>query len=257
MILPVIPVFAILFLKKFTEREGSCMRKNTTKSALLVIDMEDAFINKNSPLCNPMAEATIPACVRAVNSARAKRIPVFFVKRVYRNDGSDVELTRYKRWDDGGRPLGPSSIGEGSAQAPEGLRPISGDYTIIKPRFSAFFQTELDLILRRLQVRTVILCGTATPNCIRTTAYDAFSLDYNVLILQDCCSSITQEIQDANLADMARVGAQLMTSVQFKDYREAAAEKNVQAILEKVEATAIAPEPFSDSQSDVRSIDNW
>lgn len=233
------------------------MRRNTTKSALLVIDMENAFISKNSPLCNPMAEATIPACVRAVNRARAKSIPVFFVKRIYRNDGSDVELTRYKRWEEGGRPLGPSSIGEGSAQAPEGLRPVRGDYTIIKPRFSAFFQTELDLILRRLQVRTVILCGTATPNCIRTTAYDAISLDYNAVILQDCCSAITQEIQDANLADMARVGVQLITSAQFEDYREATAEENVQAILERVEASDIAPEPFSDSQADVRALDNW
>lgn len=222
-----------------------------------MIDMENAFINKNSPLCNPMAEATVPACVRTVNHARAKRIPVFFVKRIYRNDGSDVELTRYKRWEDGGRPLGPSSIGEGSAQAPEGLRPIRGDYTIIKPRFSAFFQTELDLILRRLQVRTVILCGTATPNCIRTTAYDAISLDYNAVILQDCCSSVTQEIQDANLADMARIGVQLITSAQFEDYRDAAAEENVQAILEKVEASDVAPEPFPDSQADVRSLDNW
>jgi nicotinamidase-related amidase len=204
-----------------------------------------------------MAESIIPACVRAVNSARAKSIPVFFVKRVYRSNGSDVELARYRRWEDGGRPLGPSSTGEISAQAPEGLRPIRGDYTIIKPRFSAFFQTELDLILRRLQVKTVILCGTATPNCIRTTAYDALSLDYNVLLLQDCCSSITQEIQDANLADMARVGAQLMTSAQFEDYREAAAGKNVREILEKVEASDIAPEPFSDSQVDVRSVDNW
>jgi len=233
------------------------MRKNTTRSALLVIDMENAFINKESPLCNPMAEATIPACTRAVNGARGKSVPVFFVKRIYRSDGSDVEYTRHKRWEEGGRPLGPSSTGKYSAQAPEGLRPMRGDYTIIKPRFSAFFHTELDLILRRLQVKTVILCGTATPNCIRTTAYDAISLDYEVIILKDCCSSITQEIQDANLADMERIGVQLMTSTQFEDYRKASDENTAQAILEEIEASDIAPEPFSDSQLDVRSVDHW
>ena len=238
-------------------KECSDMRKNTTRSALLVIDMENAFISKNSSLCNPMAESTIPACIRAVNSARDMSIPVFFVKRIYRSDGSDVEYTRHRRWEDGGRPLGPSSIGECSAQAPEGLRPMRGDYTIIKPRFSAFFHTELDLILRRLQVKTVILCGTATPNCIRTTAYDAISLDYEVLILEDCCSSITQEIQNANLADMERIGVQLMTSAQFEGYREASVGNTAQAILEEIEASDIAPEPFSDSQSDVRSIDRW
>ncbi len=233
------------------------MRKNTTRSALLVIDMENAFISKNSPLCNPMAESTIPACIRAVNSARNKSIPVFFVKRIYRSDGSDVEYTRHRRWEDGGRPLGPSSIGECSAQAPEGLRPIRGDYTIIKPRFSAFFHTELDLILRRLQVKTVILCGTATPNCIRTTAYDAISLDYEVSLLEDCCSSITREIQSANLADMERIGVRLMTSAQFEDDGEVPAENTAQAILAEIESSDIAPEPFSDSQSDVCSIDRW
>jgi nicotinamidase-related amidase len=232
------------------------MGKNTTKSALLMIDMENAFISKSSPLCNPMAEATIPACIRAVNSARGKNIPVFFVKRIYRNDGSDVELTRYKCWENG-RFLGLSSKGDCSAQAPEGLRPIRGDYTIVKPRFSAFFQTELDLILRRLQVKTVILCGTATPNCIRTTAYDAISLDYNVVILPDCCSSATQEIQDANLADMERIGVQLMTGTQFESYRESSVENTAQTILEKIESSDVAPEPFSDSQSEVRSVDNW
>lgn len=233
------------------------MSRNTTRSALLVIDMENAFLSRESPLCNPMAGATIPACVAAVSSARAKNIPVFFVKRIYRADGSDVEHTRYKSWEAGGRPLGPSSTGECSAQAPEGLRPIKGDYTIIKPRFSAFFQTELDLILRRLQVRTVILCGTATPNCIRTTAYDAVSLDYNVVLLEDCCSSATREIQDANMADMKRLGARIMTGVEFEDYGKVPIEDAARRIWEGIEAGDVAPEPFSDSQEDVRFIDKW
>lgn len=233
------------------------MSRNTTRSALLVIDMENAFISKDSPLCNPMAAAMVPACVAAVNSARAKNIPVFFVKRIYRGDGSDVEHTRYRSWEAGGRPLGPSSTGGRSAQAPAGLRPVRGDYTIIKPRFSAFFQTELDLILRRLQVRTVILCGTATPNCIRTTAYDAVSLDYNVLLLTDCCSSATREIQDANMADMERTGMRLMTGAEFEDYGGFPGGDAAEAILREIEARDAAPEPFSGSQESVCLIDNW
>lgn len=72
------------------------------------------------------------------------------------------------------------------------------------------------MILRRLGVDTVILAGTTTPNCIRTSCYDALSLDYNVIVLSDCTSSVTQEVQDANLADMARVGAQIMTLNELK-----------------------------------------
>ena len=85
----------------------------------------------------------------------------------------------------------------------------------MKPRFSAFFQTELDLILRRLGVKTMLLAGTTTPNCIRTTCYDGLSLDYNIAVLSDCCSSNTEEIQRVNLEDMQRAGAVLVTNAEF------------------------------------------
>ena len=165
------------------------MKENPSRAALLVIDMENGFVTPQGGHCIRGAAATVPACVRAVELAREKGIPVFFVKRIYRADGSDVELTRYEGWKAGGRACGPASLGPNSAQAPEGLQPQPGDYTICKPRWSAFFHTELDLILRRLDIRTVILTGTTTPNCIRTSCYDAMALEYNTVILTDCCSA--------------------------------------------------------------------
>lgn len=233
------------------------MGKNTTRSALLVIDMENAFLSKESAHCVPMAAATVPACVRAVRTARSKQIPVFFIKRLYRINGSDVELSRYLLWREGGRSLAPGSTGPFSAQAPEGLRPIPGDYTIIKPRYSAFFQTELDLILRRLAVDTVILCGTAVPNCIRTTAYDADSLGYGVVLLEDCCSSATQEIQDANLADLRRIGVHLLTASDLETYDERTVENLASVIREDMETSGIAPEPWAESEAGVFRIDLW
>lgn len=191
--------------------------QNTTKSAFILIDMENGFITPDSAHCIAGAAATVPACADAIETARQKGIPIFFVKRIYRADGSDVECTRHDTWLHGGRSMSPGSFG---AEEPEALRPRPGDYTIIKPRWSAFFQTELDLILRRLGVRTVILAGTTTPNRIRTTCYDANALDYNVVVLSDCTSSQTEEIQRANLEDMARMGAHVMTADDFKGYNE-------------------------------------
>ena len=191
--------------------------KNYTRSALIVIDMEKGFIDPASAHCIKGAAATIPACIRATEIARSKGIPVFFVKRHYRENGSDVESTRYGAWVKGGKSMRPHTEG---AMEPEGLAPKEGDYAIIKPRWSAFFGTELDLILRRLSVRRVILAGTTTPNCIRTTCYDANSLDYNVAVLTDCTSSQTEEIQRVNLADMERMGAILMDTAAFEDYDE-------------------------------------
>ncbi len=191
--------------------------KNPTKSAFILIDMEQGFIDPASAHCIKGAAATVPTCEKAIQMSRQKGIPIFFVKRVYRENGSDVECTRYQSWIAGGRSMAPGSYG---AQEPESLRPQPGDYTIIKPRWSAFFQTELDLILRRLGIRTVILAGTTTPNCIRTTCYDANALDYNVVILSDCTSSQTEEIQQANLADMERMGALVINTCEFEHYGE-------------------------------------
>lgn len=220
------------------------MKENKTRSALLVIDMENGFIQEESAHCIVNARATVKACIKAVETAREKGIPVFFVKRIYRRDGSDVEMTRYSGWKKGGRAMGPSSKGPDSAQAPEGLKPQPGDYTIIKPRWSAFFHTELDLILRRLHVDTVILTGTTTPNCIRTTCYDANSLEYHVVILKDCCSSQTEEIQRVNIEDMERMGAQIMDCAAFENYGEDTAEKISEKIYREMLESCEVPEPF-------------
>lgn len=233
------------------------MKPNPTRSALLLIDMEQGFVHPQGGHCIRGAAATVPACARALELARSKGIPVFFVKRVYRNDGSDVELTRYAAWKSGGRACGPASEGPNSAQAPEALRPRAGDYTIIKPRWSAFFQTELDLILRRLDVRTVILAGTTTPNCVRTTCYDAIALEYNTVVLTDCCSSQTEEIQRVNLEDMARAGAVLMDSAAFAAYGPDTIPDRSAAIRKAMLAEDVPPEPFSPNGGPVGWTDLW
>lgn len=66
-------------------------------TALVVIDMENAFISKESPLCIQEAAKSVPACGRVIRKARERGIPVFFVNRIYRRNGSDVEFTRYEQ----------------------------------------------------------------------------------------------------------------------------------------------------------------
>ena len=233
------------------------MRPNPTRSALLLIDMENGFVDPRGGHCIRFAQSTIPACAQALELARSKGIPVFFVKRIYRADGSDVELTRYQAWKAGGRACGPASEGCNSAQAPKALRPQPGDYTIIKPRWSAFFQTELDLILRRLDVRTVLLAGTTTPNCVRTTCYDAIALEYNTVVLTDCCSSQTEEIQRVNLGDMERAGAILMDNAAFAAYGPDTVRDLSAAIRAEMLESGAVPEPFSPQENATGWTDLW
>ncbi len=185
------------------------------RTALIIIDMQRGFISKSSPLCISGAEATVPACAALAENCRRRGVPVFFVIRRYRADGSDVEHTRYDAWLRGGKPLSPGCPEEVSDAMPEELCPRTGDYIIVKPRFSAFFGTELDVMLRRLGVDTLLLAGTTTPNCIRTACYDGLSLEYNIAVVSDCTSSVSEEIQAANLRDMANVGARIISSADF------------------------------------------
>ncbi len=186
------------------------MNIDKDKTALLIIDMQKAFVEPGAAHCIAGAKATVPSCAAAVAKARAEGIPVFWIRRQYREDGSDVEFTRYDSWLAGGKTMSPGSTGINSDELADGLEAKPGDYHIIKPRWSAFFQTELDLILRRRGINTILLAGTTTPNCIRTTCYDGIALDYRVILLRACCSSQTAEIQEANFADMERIGAEII-----------------------------------------------
>lgn len=191
-------------------RGGMKMKQFRTNSAVIVIDMQNGFLEPESPLCIRGAKATVPACSRVIRQARKEQVPVFFVNRRYRADGSDVELVRKELWEQGGRPLSEMACGPLSAENPPELGRGPRDYMLVKPRFSAFFHTELDLLLRRKQIKTIYLLGTTTPNCIRTTCYDGLALDYDVVIVADCCSSNTEEIQQANLRDMKNIGAEIV-----------------------------------------------
>ena len=183
--------------------------------ALVVIDMQRGFLDASSPLFIPGAADTVPACARAIDCCHRAGVPVVFAVRHYRADGTDVEKPRAAAWASGGKPLSEDCAAHLSDAFPDAFTVLPQDYVLVKPRFSAFFHTSLDLILRRLGVQTVLLAGTTTPNCIRTTCYDAISLDYDAVVLSDCTSSVTDAVQAANLADMQRVGATVCASTEL------------------------------------------
>ncbi|MEC4176930.1 isochorismatase family protein [Adlercreutzia sp. R7] len=180
------------------------------RAALIVIDMQQGFIDAASPLCIAGAAATIPACAQALAAARSLGMAVFHVRREYAEDGSDVEAVRYATWAEGGKPL--SSAWPESLACPPELEPLPSETVVIKPSWSAFFGTGLHERLAAAGMRTVVLAGTTTPNCVRSTAYDAMALGYNVVVLADATSSRTPAVQEANLEDMAFVGCQIITA---------------------------------------------
>ena len=96
-----------------------------------------------------------------------------------------------------------------------GLEPRAGDPHVVKRRWSAFLQTELDWILRRLGVVSVAVAGTQIPNCLRATVYDAISYGYETVMLSDCCSAQSDEVAESNYRDMRNVGVDCLPLTEF------------------------------------------
>lgn len=183
------------------------------RAAFLLIDMQNGFIDGASPLCIAGAAATVPACAHALAAAREHGLAVFHVRRAYAADGSNVEAVRWEVWAEGGRPL--SSADPMSLACPSELAPAPGEPVVVKPSWSAFFGTDLDALLRARGIGTLVLAGTTTPNCVRSTAYDGLARGFNVAVLRDATSSRSPEAQEANLADMEAAGIQLIHTDDF------------------------------------------
>ena len=182
---------------------------NLTRSALLIIDMQNDFVLPGAPMEVAGAMATVTNIAGVLNRFRQSQQPVFHVVREHRADGSDVDRFRQSGFESGLTFVVPGTNG---CEIVDDLAPIDSDYRLVKPRFSAFMQTELDFMLRRLQIDQLVICGTQYPNCIRATVLDAVSLDYQVTLVTDSCSAQTKAIAAANITDISNVGAKCVTT---------------------------------------------
>ena len=182
------------------------------ESVLLMIDMEKAFVEPKAALSILGAKYTVPACEALLDDAREIGIEVIWIKRVYSEDGSDMEIPRRRMLKKRGITgvLAPDSKGVNSIEEPDGLTRLDDEQVIIKPRWSAFFDTGLNDILKEKSIKNVILAGTTTPNCVRATCYDSIAYDYRTLVMERCTSSQTDVIQKNNLEDMRRAGAEIV-----------------------------------------------
>jgi nicotinamidase-related amidase len=169
------------------------------RAALIVIDMQQgaylSFEEAGIPLMPGFAEQ-VERVVRVVDACRAAGVPVVFTQEVHRRDLVDF-----------GRELdGDESIhcleGDRGTELVEELRPREGDYFIAKRRYSCFFGTDLEILLRGLGVQTLLLVGGLTDVCVHYTFADAHQWDYHVRVLEDCVLGSTVARHDASLSAM-------------------------------------------------------
>lgn len=128
-----------------------------------------------------------------VDRAREVGLPVVFVQEVHKRSG--IDFGRELDGSEGVHTL----EGDPTTDLLDGLEPTADEYLIRKRRYSAFFATELDLVLRAHRAEAVLLVGGLTDVCIHYTAVDAHQHDYRVRVIADCVGGSSQEAHDASL----------------------------------------------------------
>lgn len=169
------------------------------RTALLVIDMIREFVTGR--LGGAHAQAVVPYIRRLVEAARRGGSPVVYVTDAHL-EGLDHEFDVWGSHAVAGSPE--------AEMVPE-LEPGEGDHRLLKRRYSAFYATGLDALLRELSVNTVVLTGVLTNICIQHTAADAYFRGYRVVVPTDCVNSLTPGEQETSLAFMKRMYNAMLT----------------------------------------------
>jgi biuret amidohydrolase len=166
------------------------------RAAVLVIDMQRNFIDDGAVSFCPGGQATVPKIKELLIHARKAGIPVIFTKEIHRKNRIDFGRER-----DCSRPEH-CLEGTPAVEVVNELKPEPEDYVITKRRFSAFFGTELEVILAGLGIKpddTLILTGVATNVCVHYTAVDAYQRNYRIRVVEDCVAGRSLEAHEAAL----------------------------------------------------------
>ena len=156
--------------------------------AILVVDMLNDFVT--GALGCDRARAIVPATAHLLDAARKAGVPVIFCNDAHL-PGIDREL---KIWGDH------AIVGTKGAEVIPELGLCDKDYVVPKRRYSGFFQTDLDILLKELGVKTVVMTGLHAHMCVRHTSADAYCLGYDVVAAKEAMNSFTEEDYQGGLA---------------------------------------------------------
>jgi ureidoacrylate peracid hydrolase len=171
------------------------IRFDGRRTAVLVIDMLNDFCKPGGAMVLSGYERLVAPQRAIIEAARETGARVIFVVDSHRpNLQRDREFLKRT----------PHCLeGSWGARVIDDLEARSDDIYVIKRRYSAFFNTDLDLTLRDLEVTTVIVMGVVTNICVRSTVHDAFFLGYQVVVPEDAVAATGPREQDSSLYDIA------------------------------------------------------
>ena len=180
------------------------------RTALIIIDMQRDFLQPGgfgAALGNDVSRlhAAVAPCADVLAAARKAGLFVIHTREGHRPDLADAPRLKVERGDPSMRIGAPGPMGRilvrgepGHDIIPE-LYPVAGEPVIDKPGKGAFYQTDLELMLKNRSIETLLVCGVTTEVCVNTTVREANDRGYRCIVLSDCCASYFLEFHDIGL----------------------------------------------------------
>lgn len=184
------------WLKHILPVNSHCMDFNKEKAALLVIDMQKFFLDPGSPSFTCGGLAIIPKLKQLIESFRRNNRPVIYTKHVHHPDRIDAGIMGWW-WE------GMCLEGTVESEVHDEIVPLPNEKVILKHRYSAFYNTDLETVLRCLKIEDLVICGIMTNMCCESTARDAYFRDYKIFFLADGTGSVNEEMHLASLLNLA------------------------------------------------------
>ncbi|MEZ5803967.1 MAG: isochorismatase family cysteine hydrolase [Rhizobiaceae bacterium] len=163
--------------------------------AVVVVDMVNDFCKPGGLMVLPGYERLVPPQLQVIEAAREHSVPVIWV-----HDAHRANVRQDREW----LKRTPHCVeNTWGVEIIEDLGAKPEEIHVIKRRYSAFFQTDLDLTLKDMGVRQLVVFGVVTNICVRSTVHDAFFNGYEVVVPQDCCAATGPREQESSLYDIA------------------------------------------------------
>ena len=182
------------------------------KTALLVIDMQNAFVAPGAPVEVPAAREIVPAINRLAAGLRKRGVPVIWVLHENRPGGSDWEGFFGAFVSDRPKAAAALTAGNELQKLWPKLETAPQDLRVAKNRYSAFIKNDFEGKLKERGIDTLLIAGTKTNVCCECTARDAMMLDYKVVMLSDCTAALSDEEHLATLENMIQQFGDVMTA---------------------------------------------
>jgi nicotinamidase-related amidase len=179
--------------------------------ALIIIDMQNDFIAEGAPIECPGGRDIIPNIKRLKTWAKANKIPVFYTQERHRKQKVDfgLELIRSE----------PEHCLEGTKGVeivPE-LTPEEDEFVIGKRRYSGYYLTDLEVLMRSFGRNVLVITGAATNVCVYATALDAIQRDVQPIVIADGVAGTSVELHQAFLRNIDYVIGDVVSTEEFID----------------------------------------